>query len=98
MMKDTSSELSVQLHKATKSNIANKGLTAAGASLLASEIILGDGVDGGGTYNSTMSIARMATLRGGPAGTGDGSDQSVNKIQGKAATLLLLQEISCVSL
>ena len=88
MMKDTSSELSIQLHKATKSNIANKGLTAAGASLLASEIILGDGVDGGGTYSSTMGIARMATLRGGPAGKGDGSDQSVNKIQGKTATLL----------
>lgn len=54
--------------KAAKRDIVNKGLTVAGASLLASELVLGDGVDdkkGGVTL----------TKRVGSAGVGDGSDQ-----------------------
>lgn len=52
----------------SKSDIVNKGLTAAGASLLASEIILGgDGVES--TDDDKVST------RGGLAGVGDGSEQ-----------------------
>lgn len=56
--------------KKAKSDIVNKGLTAAGASLLASELVLGDGVDD--------KRGVVTQQRGGSAGVGDGSDKGYN--------------------
>ena len=60
--------------KEAKSNIVNKGLTAAGASLLASELVLGDGVDD--------KKGMVTQQRGGSAGVGDGSDKGFTSYRG----------------
>ena len=75
-MQDLSSTPTDQLNKSDKSNIANKGLTAAGASLLASELmILGDGGEGVNNSSTGGGNVSGAGLLRRAAGTGDGSDQ-----------------------
>ena len=68
-----------------KSHIAYKGLTAAGASLLASEMILGDGGEGISSLFNTGSsiIGGVLNPRGGAA---DGSDQGNMASQKNAGT------------
>ena len=74
-----------------KSDIACKGLTAAGASLLASEMVLG----GDGREGNLLSTARRSTVgvalnpRGGAA---DGSDQAtaIDKSTGEHNTCTVL--------
>ena len=72
------------LLKASKVDIANKGLTAAGASLLNSELPLGFRGDGGQQGTSVPSTAPEGTARSGAAGTGDGSDQCFQKKTGES--------------
>ena len=75
-MQDLSSTPTDQLNKSDKSNIANKGLTAAGASLLASELmILGDGGEGVNNSSTGGGNVSGAGLLRKAAGTGDGSDE-----------------------
>ena len=73
MIKDIPCQ-SVQLQKASKVDIANKGLTAAGASLLASELVLGDGGEMQDTATASPLPPAMAVSRGSAAGIGDGSE------------------------
>ena len=73
MIKDIPSPL-IQLQKASKVDIANKGLTAAGASLLASELVLGDGDEVQEDSANSALLPAVAVSRGGAAGIGDGSE------------------------
>lgn len=73
MMKDIPPTIP-SAEKEAKSNIVNKGLTAAGASLLASELVLGDGVDD--------KKGMVTQQRGGSAGVGDGSDKGFTSYRG----------------
>ena len=81
-----------QLLKASKVDIASKGLTAAGASLLNSELPLGFRGDGGQQGTSVPSATPDA--RSGAAGTGDGSDQGFQKKTGMGISQPLLKNIS----
>ena len=83
MMKDAHYEKYQKLSctsNTAKSDIANKGLTAAGASLLASEIVLGgDGIEN--TDSEVVGVSGAASTRTGLAGVGDGSAQGFRKSQ-----------------
>lgn len=61
-----------------KSDIAYKGLTAAGASLLASEIILGG--DGRETSLSTGGLSSMGVVLNPRGGAADGSDHKTSSL------------------
>lgn len=73
MIKDIPCQ-SIQLQKASKVDIAIKGLTAAGASLLASELVLGDGGEVQDAAASSTYMPAMAVSRAGAEGIGDGSE------------------------
>ena len=78
-----------------KSHIAYKGLTAAGASLLASEMILGDGGEGISSLFNTGSsvVGGVLNPRGGAA---DGSDQGNMASQKNAGTCKKNSVLNCM--